>query len=81
MEIRIATSYIKPSSIIKPDHCVRETRKWIVFPWEIRETVRNIVQQTREKGKREALIAHLIKSGVSARLVKRFKKETQEEKC
>jgi hypothetical protein len=27
------------------------------------------------------LIAHLIKSGVSAKLVKRFKKETDEEKC
>ena len=81
MEIRIATIYIKPSSIIKPDHCVRETRKWIVFPWEIRETVCSIVQQIREKGKREALIVHLIKSGVSARLVKRFKKETEEEKC
>jgi hypothetical protein len=43
--------------------------------------VRNIVQQTREQGKREALMAHSIKSGVSAKLVKRFKKETEEEKC
>lgn len=34
-----------------------------------------------KKGNVKALIAHLIKSGVSARLVKRFKKETQEEKC
>ena len=81
MEVRIATLYLKPHSNIKPDYCIKETRNWIVFPWEIRETVHNIVQQTREKGKREDLIAQLIKSGVPAKLVKGFMKEAEEEKC
>jgi hypoxanthine phosphoribosyltransferase len=29
-----ATLYYKPRSIIKPTYFVRETTKWIVFPWE-----------------------------------------------
>jgi hypoxanthine phosphoribosyltransferase len=80
-EVRIATVYIKPCSTVKPDYWVKETRKWIVFPWEIRETIHKIIQQTGEKGKCEESIARLIKSGVSAKLIKRFMKETEEEKC
>jgi hypothetical protein len=80
-EVRIATVYLKPGSAIKPDYWEKETRMWIVFPWEIREMIRKIIQQTREKGKREQLMAQLIKSGVSAKLAKGFLKEIEEEKC
>jgi hypoxanthine phosphoribosyltransferase len=41
-ELRIATIYLKPWSIVKPDYYEKETRHWIVFPWEIKETIRKI---------------------------------------
>ena len=41
-EIRIATIYYKPWSVIVPHYYEKETRCWIVFPWERKETVRKI---------------------------------------
>jgi len=79
-EVKIATVYYKPWSIVKPDYYEKETSKWIVFPWEIKETVRKIVRRCREKGKsREEETAKLVKAGISAELVERFLKEILEE--
>jgi len=79
-EVKIATVYCKPWSIVKPDYCERETSNWIVFPWEIKETVRKIVERCREKGKSiEEETAKLVKAGISTELVERFLKEILEE--
>ncbi|MEM2419380.1 MAG: phosphoribosyltransferase [Candidatus Bathyarchaeia archaeon] len=82
-EVRIATLYLKPWSIVKPDYYAKETSHWIVFPWEVKETIRKIVQKCREKGKSvEAETEKLVKAGLSKRLVERFLKEIQgEESC
>jgi hypoxanthine phosphoribosyltransferase len=82
-EVKIATVYYKPWSIIKPDYYERETSNWIVFPWEIKETVRKIVKKCEKTGKpvgEES--AKLVKAGISPRLVEKFLKEILEEgKC
>ena len=79
-QVKIATVYYKPWSIVKPDYYERETSKWIVFPWEIKETVRKIVERCREKGKSiEEETAKLVKAGISTELVERFLKEILEE--
>lgn len=82
-EVRIVTVYYKPRSIIVPDYYGKETSRWIVFPWEIKETTRKIVEKCREKGKSvEEEIAKLVKAGVSAELARRFLKEiVEEENC
>ena len=82
-EVKIATVYYKPWSIVKPDYYEKETSKWIVFPWEIKETVRKIVKRCREKRKSiEKETAKLVKAGISTELVKRFLKEIlEEENC
>ena len=82
-EVKIATVYFKPWSIVKPDYYEKETSCWIVFPWEIKETVRKIVKRCGEKGKSiERETAKLVKAGVSPRLVEKFLKEILEEgKC
>lgn len=38
-EIRIATVYCKPGTVTKPDYFEKETRHWVVFPWETKETL------------------------------------------
>lgn len=82
-QVKVATVYYKPWSIILPDYYERETSRWIVFPWEIRETVRKIVKKCKAKGKSvEEETAKLIKAGVSEELVKRFLNEIlEEESC
>jgi len=82
-EVKIATVYYKPWSIVKPDYYEKETSKWIVFPWEIKETVRKIVKRCKEKKtSREEETAKLVKAGIAAGLVERFLKEIlEEEKC
>ena len=82
-EIKIATVYYKPWSIVKPDYYERETSLWIVFPWEVKETVKKIIKKCKEKEKSvEEETQKLIESGVPAKLVKRFTLEIlEEENC
>ncbi len=58
-QVRVATLYGKPWSVLKPDYCEKETELWVVFPWDLRETVR------KEFANRRTLSV----SGLSLRLV------------
>jgi len=40
--VHTAALFYKPWSIIIPDYYVEETDKWIVFPWEVGETLREL---------------------------------------
>ncbi len=79
-EIRVATVYCKPWSGVKPDYYARETRRWVVFPWEIKETVRKIVEKYRDKATVNAVTAKLVKAGLPKHLAVRFLKELFEER-
>jgi hypoxanthine phosphoribosyltransferase len=81
--VKVAVIYCKPHSIIRPDFFVRETSNWIVFPWEMKETVRKIIKDSAAKRKSgEEQIAKLVKAGVPSELAGRFMKEVlEEEKC
>jgi hypoxanthine phosphoribosyltransferase len=75
-EIKIATIYYKPWSVIVPHYYEKETRCWIVFPWEQKETVRKTVEKFRDKGRTvEDAKEKLISSGRNRELVERFIKE------
>jgi len=52
VEASIATLYVKPWRKVTVDYYAAETDKWIVFPWEIREVVEDLI----EKGRGEALL-------------------------
>jgi hypothetical protein len=41
-EIRFATLHYKPHSTFKPDYFIDKTDKWIVYPWEVEETKREL---------------------------------------
>jgi hypoxanthine phosphoribosyltransferase len=41
-EVKTLALYVKPWSIVYPDYYFEETNKWVVFPWEIVETLRSI---------------------------------------
>jgi hypoxanthine phosphoribosyltransferase len=80
-EVRIATVYYKPWSIVKPDYYVRDTDKWIIFPHERRETVFKLASSCLENGGNlNEIEKKLIKCGLEPLLVKRFLGDFMEEK-
>ncbi len=81
-EAKIVTVYYKPWSIVRPDYYEKKTTRWIVFPWEIKETLLKLCRKCREENMSlEKEIAKLVTSGIPAKLVNRFLKEISEEVC
>ncbi len=39
-EMKVATLYIKPWSKVLPDFYVGKTSAWIIFPWELYESIK-----------------------------------------
>ncbi len=82
LEVKTATLYYKPQSVFKPDYYQKETTRWIVFPWDVKETVRKIFETHKHDAaslKKET--AKLAGAGVPKRLIERFVKEFSEESC
>ncbi len=80
-EVKTATIYYKPWSIIIPDYYEKETRSWIIFPWERKETVRKIVEKYKRQGKSiDEAKEKLVNSGLERKLVERFIQEIFGEK-
>lgn len=44
-EIRSAAIHTKPQSKFSPDYFVAETSKWIIYPWERRETINDMLKK------------------------------------
>ena len=55
-EIKTLAPYIKPISRFKPDFWQVETSKWVVFPYEVRETIRDVNKILKEQGKSKSKI-------------------------
>lgn len=79
-EVRIATVYRKPWSVIKPDYYETETSCWVVFPWETKETIRKIVEKHGDKNAIDMETAKLVKAGLPKQLAERSLKEVFEER-
>jgi hypoxanthine phosphoribosyltransferase len=79
--VKTATIYHKPWSVIIPDYYEKETGKWIVFPWERKETVRNLVRKCRKKGITvERAKEKLVEGGMDRSLAEHFVNEVTKEK-
>ena len=80
-EVKTATIYYKPWSVTVPNYYEKETRSWIIFPWERKETVRKIVEKCKRQGNSiEEAKEKLVSSGLERRLVERFIQEIFGEK-
>lgn len=78
-EVKIATIYYKPWSVVIPDYYEKETRSWIIFPWERKETIRNIIKRYKKEEKSvEDAKDKLVSSGLDSKLVERFVREILE---
>ncbi len=71
-EIKTATIYLNNRSIIKPDFYEEIIDKWVVFPWEIKETLQKSVKGQNNKRKRDREIELLIESGLPKQLAEKL---------
>lgn len=70
-EVRVATLYVRTSSLVKPDFFEKESDCWIVFPWEIKETLRKVMEKYKGKRAVNQEIAKLVKAGLPKQLVEK----------
>ncbi len=61
-QILTATLYRKPWSTLNPDYCERETEHWVVFPWDLKETIREVFESNSDLSEPQ-LSAKLVQDG------------------
>ena len=80
--IHTATLYYKPWSILRPEYFEKETTKWIVFPWEVRETLKMLlVKYYGETLFFKKEIEKLVNGGMSRSLIDKMMIEFDDSKC
>jgi hypoxanthine phosphoribosyltransferase len=71
--LKVATIHYKPWSKFKPDFYFLETDDWIMYPWEIRETMDYLIKIWREETTDpEQLKQRLASTGISREVIDRF---------
>lgn len=72
-EVRIATLHYKPWSTFEPDFYAESVDKWIIYPWEPRESIEDIREKLLSEGvPEEELALKLIEIGFTSKQVRRF---------
>ncbi len=72
-EVRIATLHHKPWSSFEPDYYAESVDKWIIYPWEPRESIEDIKVKLLSEGVPEDELAlKLIEIGFTSKQVRRF---------
>jgi len=72
-EVRTATLHYKPWSVIKPDYYVDETEDWVVYPWEVAETVRDLYSKLKSEDlDREEIVERLVSYGFERGFVEKI---------
>ena len=80
-DVKIATIYYKPWSVLTPNYYKKKTSLWVIFPWERKETIRNILKKyEKQKKPIEEAKRQLVRSGLDRKLVERFIREILEGK-
>ncbi|MGD6810719.1 MAG: phosphoribosyltransferase [Candidatus Bathyarchaeia archaeon] len=77
-ETKIATLYAKSTTQTMPDYVEKTAERWIVFPWEIKETLRSILQRQQGKRAQNQELAKLVKAGMPKQLTQRILNTLQE---
>lgn len=79
VEVKTSTLYFKPQSTFTPDFYAKQTRCWVVFPWDVKETLRAIFEANKHDSARLTReTSRLEAAGLPKRLIARFLKEFSE---
>jgi len=73
-EVKVATLYRNPWSVVRPNYCEKKTELWVVFPWDLKETVR-VEFENRGKKSLPDLASDLFEAGLPKTLAVSFLKK------
>ncbi|HLI45850.1 MAG TPA: phosphoribosyltransferase [Geobacterales bacterium] len=62
LEIKTATVYIKPWTKYVPDYYIKEIAKWIIYPYEIKESIRKLWDRWSKEGLSEKEIIERLRN-------------------
>jgi len=72
-EVKMATLHHKPWSTFEPDFFAESADKWIIYPWEPRESIEDIREKLLSEGVPEdGLAVKLTEIGFTSKQVRRF---------
>lgn len=72
-KIYTATLFYKPHSSIKPDYFAAETIAWIIFPYELRETMDILIDKWESEGAdKTEIVERFVKLGFKKDMVEYF---------
>ena len=75
-QVWTAVPYIKPWSKVVPDFWRAKTDRWVVFPYEVRETIEDLVKIWRKEGvEKSKMKERFLKLGFARKMVERFLNE------
>jgi hypoxanthine phosphoribosyltransferase len=75
--MKMAVLYYKPWSILKPDYYCVKTDSWVVFPWELCETVRKLGDKMFGEGVTvKDIETRLVEIGLNASIVQKILENT-----
>lgn len=73
LEVRAATIYLKPWSKFKVDYWAKETRSWVIFPWERYESIKAVGKRMLCEGRSlDEVERSLIAIGLDPSIVRLF---------
>ena len=61
-KIKTASLFIKPWTKFKPDFYIKEATEWLIFPYEMKETINAFQKQFKKDGLSEKQIINKLKS-------------------
>ena len=71
--IKTATLHIKPKSAFIPDYYASNVTEWVIYPWEIKETIHEIIEKNQQKySNNEIFKEKLIELGFLKKNIKRY---------
>jgi len=72
-EVLVATLHVKPWTTFRPDFSASEVKSWIVYPWEILESVNSIAKKLKLEGLSPSNVrTELLRLGFSQRQLDRM---------
>lgn len=73
-DVTTATLYYKPHSVLRPDFYGDETTSWIIFPFEIMESIHEVAINWQKEGNltQDQLIANFARLGVRREFVEYY---------
>ncbi len=73
-EVKTATLHLKPASQFIPDYYAMVTDAWIIYPWELYETIRMIIEANLNKDPKDVYWELTSKANVLPDELERFKR-------